>query len=203
MRAILLVVAACSTPPARPNPASAKPTPAPEWPVPAGWKSEVIPFPLGFAPDIEHEGLEELRFPKGFFQSDSPEYWSYTFLWRTTDVAELDAAALAGELTAYFRGLIKAVDEKKQHVKDHAAIVATATQQGTRFEVTAHVFDAFGAGNAVDLEGWAERRACDRGALWVFVLAPRARGAAPTAIRTQLDELAAKATCHRAGADDV
>lgn len=179
MRAYLLVLAACSSP--------AKPA---AWPVPAGWKSEVIPFPLEFAPEITHQGAEELRFPKGFFKADSPEYFSYTFVWRTKDAAALDAAGLSSELTTYFRGLMKAVDEKKQQVTDIGAITATATPDGNRFAITAHIFDAFGAANAVDLEGWAERKPCKTGALWVFVLAPKA-----TAIRDQLDALARAAVC--------
>jgi hypothetical protein len=190
MRGYLLVLAACSSSPAKP-PEPEKPAAAAEWPVPAGWKSEDIPFPLGFAPDIKHEGVEKLRFPPGFFKVDAPDYFSYAFVWRTKDAAELDAAALGTELTMYFRGLMKAVDEKKQQIKDPMAITASATKQGARFAITAHIFDAFGAGNAVDLEGWAERRACESGALWIVVLAPKT-----STIRAELDALAAKATCH-------
>ena len=161
------------------------------WPLPAGWRDEVIPFPLAFAPTIQHTGIEVLRFPKGFFDPASPEYWSYAFIWRTTDAAVLDEKQLAGELTLYFRGLIAAVDEK-QRIEDRDAIVATVTKEGDepRFTIKAHVFDAFKTAQPVDLVGWAERRACDRGALWVFVLAPE-----KTSIRTQLDELARAASC--------
>ena len=172
--------------PAKPDPAK----PASAWAVPAGWKSETIPFPLDFAPTIKHTGVEELRFPPGFFKPEAPDYWSYAFIWRTTDAAMLDAKALGDELTLYFKGLITAVDEKKQQIKDKDAVVATATGDGTKFEVKAHAFDAFGTGQPVDLVGWAERRACDNGALWLFVLAPE-----KTSIRTQLDELAKSATC--------
>ena len=93
--------------------------------------------------------------------------------------------------------MIAAVDEKKQQVKDRDSIVAVATGDGTKFDVKAHVFDAFETGQPIDLVGWAERRACATGALWLFVLAPE-----QTSIRTQLDELARSAQCHRAD-DDV
>jgi hypothetical protein len=161
-----------------------------DWPVPAGWKSETIPFPLEFAPSIAHTGVEELRFPPGFFKAAAPDYWSYAFVWRTKDVAHLDANQLAAELTQYFRGLVVAVDEKKQQVKEPDRIVATARAMGdARFELTADVFDAFGAGNPVSLLGWAQRHDCGSGALWVFVLAPEQTG-----IRSQLDELANSAS---------
>lgn len=84
---------------------SAKSPPA-TWPVPEGWKEETIPFPLGFAPTIAHRGVEELRFPPGFLKQEDPHAWAYTFVWRLEDRAELDEAQLAGELTAYFRGLM-------------------------------------------------------------------------------------------------
>lgn len=162
------------------------------WPVPTGWRVEVIPFPLDFAPTIAHRGIEELRFPGGFFDPASPEYWSYAFIWRTDDAAELDAPALAAELTVYFRGLIAAVDDKRRISKaDHATITARAQAAGpARFALTAHVIDAFKTAKPVDLVGFAERRPCGAGAVWVFVLAP-----ATSTIRRQLDDLAAAATC--------
>lgn len=195
MRWLLIVVlVACqgSKPAKKTEPAAAAPA---TWPVPPGWRSETIPFPLDFAPTIAHTGAEELRFPKGFFDPASPEYWSYVFTWRTTDEAKLDAAALASELTLYFQGLIAAVDEKKKISEaDRATIIARATPAGVRFALTAHVFDAFKTAQPIDLVGWAERLPCKTGALWIFVLAPE-----KTSIRTQLDELAtaARSTCDR------
>jgi hypothetical protein len=206
---LMIVLVACNgaskpakTEPAKPEPAKpADPVAAATWPVPPGWRSETIPFPLDFAPTIAHTGSEELRFPKGFFDPASSEYWSYAFTWRTTDAAELDAGALASELTLYFQGLIAAVDEKKQISEaDRKTIVARAEAAAgseaniARFKVTAHVFDAFKTGQPIDLAGFAERLTCKTGALWIFVLAPE-----KTSIRAQLDELAtaARSTCDR------
>lgn len=177
-----------------PEPAKApadKPAPtAPSaWPVPAGWRSEVIRFPLDFAPTLAHRGYEDLRFPPGMFDPAAPGYWSYVFIWRTDDAAELDAAALGAELTTYFRGLIAAVDEK-QRITARDDIAVQATADGNRFALTAHVFDAFKTAQPVNLTGWAARQSCGSGALWIFVLA---REGSP--IRTELDDLAQKARC--------
>jgi len=158
--------------------------------VPPGWRSEVIKFPLDFAPSIAHRGFEDLRFPPGFFDPASGDYWSYTFLWRTEDLAQLDAAALGAELTAYFRGLVAAVDQKNR-ITARDEIVARATADGpARFQLSAHVFDAFKTAAPLDLAGFAERRPCRVGALWVFVLAPAA-----TQLRPRLEELARAARC--------
>ena len=162
----------------------------PGWELPTGWRGEVIPFPLDFAPSLPHRGYEDLRFPAGFFDPASGEYWSYTFVWRTDDAATLDAAALGGELTTYFRGLIAAVDEKGK-ITARDRIVARATAAGDQhFELSAHVFDAFKTAQPIDLVGWADRRACKTGALWRFVLAP-----ATTTIRAELDRVANAAGC--------
>lgn len=205
--ALAFVLAACgSSSPVASAPAAvpSSPTPAPLvmhppppeqlWPVPAGWRSEVIPFPLEFAPSISHRGLEDLRFPRGMFDPSSPDYWSYTFTWHTDDAAELDASALGGELTAYFAGLIAAVDTKERIAaadRERIAVRATPTDKD-RFVITAHVYDAFKTAAAVDLEGTATRRACGTGALWTFVLARPG-----TATRAKLDELAAQSSCVR------
>lgn len=160
------------------------------WPVPDGWKREQIPFPLEFAPTLDHRGIEELRFPPGFLKPDSPNRWSYTFEWQLTDEAALDATALGTEIATYFRGLLGSVDGDR-HRFDPAEITARAAPQGDSFAIDAHVFDAFGDGSVVDLVGTARRHACpDHRVVWRFVLAPQA-----SPIRATLDELAAKSPC--------
>jgi hypothetical protein len=188
-------LAACGAPAASP-PAPTAPTapaagaaPTAAWPVPAGFRGETIPFPLDFAPGLAHKGVEELRFAPGFFDPSAPGYWSYAFVWRTDDAAAMDAAALGGELTVYFRGLIAAVDEKHE-IADRDAITVRATPSGARLALAAHVYDAFKTKQPLDLVGWAERTACGSGALWRFVLSPAA-----SAVRASLDAVAAAAAC--------
>ncbi len=47
---------------------------------PSDWRPEVIPFPLGFAPDLGLEGVEELRFAPGMFDAKAADYFSYCFV---------------------------------------------------------------------------------------------------------------------------
>jgi len=187
LRVALVVVAACGSSHTKPTPAE---PPTTSWEIPAGWKSETIPFPLDFAPSLSHRGVEELRFPPGMFDPAAPGYWSYVFAWRLDDPAALDAAALGGELTAYFRGLIRAVDSTL--AVDPVTVTATAEED--RFALTAHVIDAFKTKQPVDLVGWARRTPCGGGArekvLWVIVLARADAG-----VRGELDRLANAARC--------
>lgn len=189
MRTSILVtlLAACGAPSSAPVAPATAPT---AWRAPAGWKTEVIPFPLGFAPTVAHTGVEELRFPPGMFDPTAPGYWSYAFVWRTTDAAVLDAPALGAELTAYFAGLVAAVDTQGQ-VTAREQIRVEAVTSGTRtWDLTAQMFDAFTTGGAVTLVGHARREPCGTGALWVFVLARP-----DSALRADLDGLAAEAAC--------
>jgi hypothetical protein len=196
-RLLPIAFAACSgtaTPTPSPSPT---PTPTPKlstpWTVPTGWKSETIPFPLDFAPAITHKGVEELRFPPGMFDPAAPGYWSYAFVWRTEDTALIAAPVLAAELTTYFRGLLGAVDEKQKKLPSLDAITVEVKGSGEgeqRFTLTAHVIDAFKTYNAIDLVGWAERRACTKGAVWIFVMSPATSG-----IKADLESLAAGAQC--------
>jgi hypothetical protein len=165
------------------------------WPIPTGWKHELIPFPLEFAPDIHHRGAEELRFPPGFLDVGAPGRWSYAFVWRCDDAAELDAASLAAELTAYFRGLLVAVDGDKHRFDADAITVAAAPGPDSSFAISAHIIDAFRDASAIELGGTARRTACGGGSVWAFVLAPQT-----STVRSQLDELAHQATCGQAPA---
>ena len=193
MRYALVMLAACGGGGAEPAPMKPTPTePAPlaMWPVPDGWKSETIPFPLGFAPSLAHRGVEELRFAPKFFEPDAPGYWTYAFTWRTDDAAQLAPDALAAELTTYFKGLAAAVDEGKNRITEPDKITVRAVANGARVDLTATMFDVFKTAKPIELTGWAARTSCGTGALWVFVLAP-----ATSPLRAELETLAAKATC--------
>lgn len=198
---LIFGLVACGGTTAAPPPANQGSATAPAedtWEVPTGWRSETIPFPLDFAPALGHHGLEELRFPPGFFKVGQHDYWSYAFVWRLTDPAELDGAAMGTELTTYFRGLIAAVDDKHQvTAPDETTVtgidVAHTVTSAKEIELAlrAHVFDGFNTGAPVDLEGTAKRVLCpDGGALWTFALAPSGSDT-----RATVEALAGKARC--------
>jgi hypothetical protein len=197
---LALIPIACkgTSPASSPTATESVQAPVAPWRVPAGWRSETIPFPLEFAPSLAHRGVEELRFAPGFLEPGAPGFWSYAFTWRTEDPAQLDGPALAAELTDYFRGLVAAVDQQGK-ITAREAIVVQAVAEGSRFGLTAHVIDPFRTFQPVELVGWAERTACAPGnteagarALWVFVFAPAA-----SPLRGELEELAAEARCRQ------
>jgi hypothetical protein len=70
------------------------------------WGQEFFQFPLSFAPEIEFTGMEEARFPKGWANTESPEFWSYAFAWEIDAEAQLTKSALEHSLQLYFDGLL-------------------------------------------------------------------------------------------------
>jgi hypothetical protein len=66
---------------------------------PPEWKSEIIPFPIGFAQDIPLKGIEELRFAPNWNNPESDEFWTYMFVW----YVEPDKPMTVKNLTTYFQ----------------------------------------------------------------------------------------------------
>jgi hypothetical protein len=127
------------------------------WPVPEGWKAETIPFPLDFAPDVHHAGLEELRFSPGFANPDAPDNWTYAFAWVLEDDATFTETTLAEELTAYFKGLSMAVGSKKfdfdpKHFAAHfEARPAAPDSKVHEYIGTVETYDCFRTGKPITL----------------------------------------------------
>jgi hypothetical protein len=125
-----LLVTGCAAPTSE-DPASRTaalddtPTPAPvlEWPTPEGWSAERFPFPLFFAPDLAHRGIEELRFMPGYGDVAAPDYFSYSFVWWLDDAPPMGPEAMEGELTEYFAGLARTFDAAHFDASAHSATV--------------------------------------------------------------------------------
>ena len=77
------------------------------------WTKEVIKFPLGFAPEIDFEGYEDLRFADGWKKMDQPDFWTYVFVWNVKLKQALSKNELETYLKLYFDGIMTAVNKKK------------------------------------------------------------------------------------------
>ncbi|TPN88992.1 hypothetical protein [Aquimarina algicola] len=78
---------------------------------PDGWKSEIIAFPLSFAPDLQYTGNEHVRFTPEWANKDSNDYFSYVFLWNIDQKPNLSAEKLENELEEYYDGLMQSVSK--------------------------------------------------------------------------------------------
>jgi len=132
--------------------------PAVIWPPLEGWKTETIPFPLDFAPQLAYKtGHEELRFSPFFGKSDRPLFFTYAFLWVLPDTAELTREGLEHDLTLYFDGLMKAVAKDKG--QDVGGVTTKVTVVDAppgpdlfKWTATVDCFDAFFTRKPIQLE---------------------------------------------------
>jgi hypothetical protein len=170
--------------------ADAKPVPL-DWETPKGWRTETIPFPLEFAPQLKHRGFEELRFSPGMFKPSEPDFWSYAFVWWLEDEQAPPASTLEKELVDYFRGLSEAVGKDKYKF-DKAHFKAHFRQDGDFVVGQIDSYDAFKTGKPIALSFRAHAQACGKNTALAIAISP-AELKAP--IWTQLDELTAKVHC--------
>jgi len=75
-------------------------------PTPNGYTTEVIPFPIEFAPSINYNGVEDLRFTAGWGNAATEDYWSYAFLWWLEGAPEINENVVTNNLEAYYSGLV-------------------------------------------------------------------------------------------------
>ena len=146
-------------------------------PVPDGWRTETIPFPLEFAPSLPYSGVEELRFAPGVFVPASEEFWTYAFCWWLPEDTFLDSQLLEGDLATYFAGLTASVTESEHFAADDPrfAIDLVPERDGDhahRWAGTAEIFDAFATHTQITLNLDVEAIPCpDAGAVALLFLA--------------------------------
>jgi hypothetical protein len=147
---------------------AAQNAPAPEvpfaMPVPAGWRTETLTFPLAFAPDLPYTGLEELRFAPGMFEADSPDFWTYAMVWWVPADAPTDQASLQIYLKRYLEGLAEAVAEARGFAVEGAEygvqFMPLGSQHEADFVGTVVTFDAFVTHRNLTLYANVTRRTC-------------------------------------------
>ncbi len=174
---LVLVTTGCGAKPGAPAPA-APPAPAAEpggkedpplpagvtWPVADGWRREVIPFPLEFAPGVASHGVEEIRFAPDFFKPEAPTFWSYAFVWLLDDAPAVDGSWLEHALVVYFAGLADAVGGEKYHFDPahYSAKLAPVTVPagGGAWQGTFEGYEPFKTGQPLTLHIEAQVRDC-------------------------------------------
>ena len=152
-------------------------------PLPEEWRSETIPFPLDFAPELDYEGLEELRFAPGMFDAEAQDFWTYAFVWWVPIDMEFTAESLGSDLLTYFRGLTKAVASARQidpgeptYAADIQRVIVSEVEN-PRFEGKVLTFDPFVTSKPVELNVRIELIRCEsQGHVAVFFeLSPQSR----------------------------
>lgn len=83
-------------------------------PTPEKWTTEVFPVPPGFASGLKYKGTEEIRFAPGWSKSESPQYWTYMFLWVLNNTDTISADEINSYLEIYYTGLAEINSKNKE-----------------------------------------------------------------------------------------
>jgi len=110
------------------------------------WQKEIIPIPLGFAPQIPLKGVEEVRFAKGWAKKERDDFWTYAFVWNVNLNEMLTSKTLALYMQYYFDGLMGVVNKDKSKIvpKTIAQFLKKDTTNNTaNFVGKIQLYDAF------------------------------------------------------------
>jgi hypothetical protein len=149
-------------------------------PVPEGWRTETIPFPIDFAPGLDYEGIEELRFAPGMFQEGSEDFWTYAFVWWIPEETEIHPERLAADLEAYFSGLAIAVADSRGFDASAGTYDVTIDEDGKDIGEglmgTAKIFEPFVTGKALTLNIRVNVIPCGEEKAVFFEISPQPAG---------------------------
>lgn len=113
---------------------------------PETWISEIIPFPMGFAPDIDFVGFEDLRFAPGWNKSGQDDFWAYSFVWYINTYGAMTETKLTETFNSYYDGLMgvethNKADTTKLDQLDKSLCLFIKTDEG--FSGKIRVWDRF------------------------------------------------------------
>jgi CubicO group peptidase (beta-lactamase class C family) len=115
------------------------------------WRKEMFVFPINFAPDIDYQGIEDARFPRGWENQDSPNFWSYAYAWNLENSGDITEADLEAGLQKYFVGLMGWKETSVQ----------LSTTNSTLFTGVVKTMDAFFTKEPMDLNVLIEKTFCE------------------------------------------
>ena len=145
----------------------------------SSWRSEEITLPPAFAPEMP-KGREVLLFSPGMFNAEAEDHWSYVFL---MDIEEqgVSKARLEEVIELYFDGIIGLVGSGKSlNLPADPATVKFEAGRDNRYRGIVNTFDAFGDGQAIELNVRAHvQEQSDGRTLIEFQASPKTPGKDP------------------------
>ena len=113
---------------------------------PENWRSELLTFPLGFAPEIDLSGFEDVLFAPGWNKKESEQFWMYHFTWFLDKKAPITVDFLERNMKLYYEGLARVVlkgDTNSSASEQDIKAVCLFVKTDTGFLGKLSVFDPF------------------------------------------------------------
>lgn len=127
------------------------------------WSKEIIQIPFWFAPEINFNGHEDIRFAKGWEKIDSSGFWTLAFAWHINIKTKPTSKFFEDNLKFYFDGLMKVVNEDTLLTipKTKALFIEKAQKKEiTTFTGTLETYDAFTTKKMITLNVTIESYYC-------------------------------------------
>ena len=129
------------------------------------WSKEIIQIPFWFAPEINFNGHEDIRFAKGWEKIDSTGFWTYVFAWEINLKTKPTTKFFEDNLKLYFDGLMKVVNEDTLLIipKTKALFIRKEQKKEiTTFTGILEIYDAFTTKKMIKLNVTIESYYCKK-----------------------------------------
>ena len=133
--------------------------------VDSNWGKEIIQIPFWFAPEINYEGYEDIRFAKGWENIESAGFWTLVFAWDMNLYSEPKTAFFEDNLKLYFEGLMKVVNEDTSLTIPKTKVFLTqgeSINKSSIFKGTIETYDAFTTKEIITLNLIIENYYCEK-----------------------------------------
>ncbi len=131
----------------------------------SNWGKEIIQIPFWFAPEINYEGYEDIRFAKGWENIESAGFWTLAFAWDMNLYSEPKTAFFEDNLKLYFDGLMKVVNEDTSLTIPKTKVFLTqgeSINKSSIFKGTIETYDAFTTKEIITLNLIIENYYCEK-----------------------------------------
>ncbi|WP_323756735.1 hypothetical protein [Roseivirga sp.] len=143
------------------------------------WGKELFQFPISFAQEINFQGAEVALFPKGWSNEESPEFWSYAFVWEIDVDKLVTKSVLESSLQLYFDGLLGIDTWKKNNagIQNTKALLVEkeASKSTSRFTGQLDIFESRYTQKPMTLQVTIVQRYCEqtKEAVILFKFSPK------------------------------
>lgn len=141
------------------------------------WSTEIIPFPIEWAPKIKYIGFEELRFAPHWNDTNHQEFWTLVMAWQVETKIKIPLKDLQFNLNHYFTELMKP-NHWAQEFPDPILLLndLEVNNKSMAFKGNITFFDGFHTGKVMTVNILGNQILCDATgkSFVIFRLSPKA-----------------------------
>ncbi|RNC88336.1 MAG: hypothetical protein ED556_03895 [Winogradskyella sp.] len=125
------------------------------------WSKESLKMPLSFAPGIEYEGIEDIRFAEGWSKKDRPDFWTYVFVWHIKGIQKQTIENLEQHLKLYFDGLMLSANNDEEKIQGASVLFIENPNKPSSFIGKIKTYDRFHTKEVISLNCTVDAHYCE------------------------------------------